>query len=150
MKIEFSNNKAHALLEVEALVQEMLQNQIISHEQFGSILMAITAAVENTGPGMNTLEYSIEDHFVDFSISNCLLPSFDNQLLDEDTQDSADLDLALICKLADEVKFSDETDLLQLRFEIVSMQQKIHTQRANVLSSARVQSKATTQFNNNF
>ncbi len=149
MKIEFSSNKANALLEVEALVQEMLEDKMISSDQFGSILMALTTAVENTGPGVSTMEYSIEDHFVDFSISNCLLPSFDNQLLDEDSLDSPDQDLALIYKLADEVKFSDETDLLQLRFEIVSMQQKIHTQRANVLSSARVQSKATTPFNTN-
>lgn len=145
MKLDLSNNKSQALREVEALVQEMLTDGIINQEQFGSMLMAISEAVSNA---MNhksnksvSVHYAIEDHFVDFSITDIHLKEIFNEESEEDFYESKYPSLALIKKLSDEVSYNENTHNLQMRFDVSTMQQKLSSQRSNVLSKAKVLNK---------
>ncbi len=141
MKLDLSDNKSMALREVEALVQEMLTDGIINQEQFGSMLMALSEAVSNA---MNhnqnksvSVDYSIEDHFVDFSITDFQLQEIFNDELEVEFIESKNPSLALVKKLSDEVNYNESTHNLQMRFDVSTMQQKLSSQRSNILANAK-------------
>ncbi len=145
MKIELSNNQTQSLIQIESIIQQMYSDAIINEKQFGSILMTLSTAVEHTGDSNVTLEYAIQDHFVEFSISNCLIQQQDISNLDINFSNSSNDDLALIVKLADDVSFCNST--IQFRFELDTMQNKIHNQRTAVLSNARIKAKQSSTSN---
>lgn len=141
MKLDLSDNKNVALREVEALVQEMLTDGIINQEQFGSMLMALSEAVSNamnysSNKGV-TVHYAIEDHFVDFSITDIHLKEIFNEEPEVEFYESRYPSLALIRKLSDEVNYNQNTHNLQMRFDVSTMQQKLSSQRSNILAKAK-------------
>jgi anti-sigma regulatory factor (Ser/Thr protein kinase) len=145
MKLDLSDNKNVALREVEALVQDMLTDGIINQEQFGSMLMALSEAVSNAmnhNPNKGvSVQYAIEDHFVDFSIMDIHLKEIFNEESEVEFFESKYPSLALVKKLSDEVNYNENTHNLQMRFDVSTMQQKLSSQRSNVLAKAKVLNK---------
>lgn len=156
MRIELPSNEIIALNTVESMVQSLLADQVINSEQFGSILMVLNEAVTNAIVHGNNhdekkkvfLDYSIEDHSVEFSVTD--QGSGYSISLEENLEffESQYPGLALIHKLSDQVTFNESKNSIQLQFNVVSAHEKLSNQRSNILLKAR--SKTLNQSSANF
>ncbi|MEI6347153.1 MAG: ATP-binding protein [Bacteroidota bacterium] len=147
MKIEILGNEKEALIEVEALVQNLLSSGNITQEQFGTILIALSEAVTNAIVHGNKsdnskkvwVEYSFVDHFVDFSITdqgeghNFDVPKQHDFFANEYSG------LSLIGFLSEGVMFNDKRNSIEIRFDVMTIHSKLVNQRSNVLQSAKNQ-----------
>lgn len=145
MKIELSGRKSTALKTVESLVQELLENKVITQEQFGAILMSLSEAVTNAIEHGNLndesksviLEYSIEDHSVEFSVTDQGKGYVVEMEKDVDFFESNYPGLALIHELADQVTFNEAKNSIQMQFNVISAQERLSSQRTSILLKAR-------------
>lgn len=135
MRVELLSNQLDALRTTESLVQSLLSQQVISNEQFGIVLMGLSEAVslaidQQEEPSTKIiLEYSIQDCFLDFNIAY----NGNNSLESSDIKANR---LKLIEKLTDDMTYREQEQSIDLRFNIVSNQEKLSEQRAQILKRA--------------
>jgi hypothetical protein len=133
MRTELLGSNLDALRTTESVVQTLLSQQVITNKQFGIVLMGLSEAVslaveKNNSTTENlTLEYAIQDTSLDFSVR------FSDKILSNKTEKS----LALIKSLAEEVVYKEGDGFIQMRFSVVSVQEKLNTQRAQILQKAK-------------
>lgn len=148
MRIELSGKKSTALKTVESLVQSLLEDKVITQEQFGTVLISLSEAVTNAIEHGNQndenknviLDYSIEDHSVEFSVTDH--GAGYNVELEADTEffESKYPGLALIHQLADQVTYNESKNSIQMQFNVISAQERLSAQRSNILQKARSKS----------
>jgi len=135
MRVELLSDQLDALRTTESLVQSLLSQQVISNEQFGIVLMGLSEAVslaidQQVEPSTKIiLEYSIQDCFLDFNITY----NGNNSLESSDIKANR---LKLIEKLTDAMTYREQEQSIDLRFNIVSNQEKLSEQRAQILKRA--------------